>query len=69
MFCQGTVTGLAIDLRMLAILLLIHDICVTGLASLVSCKVDRTRGDLSYGISPIVSIFTKAFRDEESTDP
>lgn len=68
MFCQRTVTGLAIDLRMLAILLLIKNIGVTRLAGLMTSKMNGMGGDFADGCSPVMAVLPKCLGNSKMPD-
>lgn len=75
MFCERTVTGLAIYASVFASLLHLEDIGVTFLAGLVSGKARFTCGDLFQCIASVVSILSEALwyeisaKDYENENP
>ena len=68
MLCQGTMTGFAIHVGVLAGLLRVQNVCVTGLAGIVSGKMDRTGGHLSDRRAAVVAVFSKTLRYNEVAD-
>jgi hypothetical protein len=68
MLCQRAMTGFAIYVHVLAVLLHCQNVCVTGLAGIVAGEVDRAGGDLSDGGSAVVAVLTEALWDNKVPD-
>ncbi len=60
MFCLGSVAGLAIHVRVLALGFHVQNIGVAGLARLVAGKLHRSSGNLTNRFAAIVSILPEA---------
>ncbi len=68
MIGEGTMAGFAIDVGMLACLLDLEDVGMTGFACLMTREVDGTSGNLSNGGATVVTVFAEALRHNEMTD-
>ena len=66
MFGKRSVASFAGECRMLALLLQIGDVGVTGLTSLVAGNRNRPGSDLGNGISAVVSVLAEAARYDRS---
>ncbi len=64
-FCQWSVTCLAIDVRVLAIFFLFQDVRMAGLASLMARKIHRPGRDFSQSVTPIMPVLSEGFWDEK----
>jgi predicted RNA methylase len=67
MFLLWSVARLAVDVHMLAALLLFQNVRVAVFASLVAGVVHGTSGDFGYGISAVVSVLSETLRHKERT--
>ncbi len=65
---QRTMTGLAIHVRVLAVLLLFEDVGMAGFARLVPGEVHRPSRDFRQSIAPIVPILAETFWDQKSAE-
>lgn len=65
---QGPVAGFAVDVDVLAGLLGVEDIRVTGLARLVAGIVDRLGCDLGYGSATIVAVLSEGLGHNKVAD-
>jgi len=65
---QGAMAGLAVHMRVLAVLLLFEDVGMAGLAGLMASESDRPGGDIGDGFATIVPILSEALRNQEPAD-
>ena len=65
---QCSVARLAIHMRMLAIFLLIEDVCMTSFTALVASESDGSDSNFGYRATAIVPVLTEAFRDHRVPD-
>lgn len=68
MIGERSMAGFAMDIGMLACLLYLENVGMTGFARLMTCEVDGTGGNLSNGGSTVVAIFAEALRNNKATD-
>jgi hypothetical protein len=68
MMGERSMAGFAMDVGMLACLLDLENVGMTGFARLMTREVDGTGGNLSNGGSTVVTVFAEALRNNEVTD-
>jgi hypothetical protein len=63
-----SVAGLAIDVGVLATLLLVEDVAMAAFASFMTGEVDGLCGDVGQRVPAVMPVFSEAFWDEEAAD-
>jgi hypothetical protein len=68
MLGQGSVAGLAIDVGVLAVLFLVEDVGMAGLASLMASEIDGPGGGFGHRVPAVMPVLSEAFWDQEEAD-
>src|SRR6185503_21030664 len=67
-FCERAVACFAVHMRVLALVLGVGNIAVTGFACFMPGKLHRMGGDVCDGIAAIVAVLSEAFWNNVGSD-
>jgi len=67
-FCQWSVAGFTVHVRVPAVFFLVENVGVAGFASLVAGIVDGAGGELGQSVPAVVAVLSKTARNQKAAD-